>query len=228
MENTKILEILRTKGATGLYHANSVLTSCTFLENGGLLSRHAVEIGGLRQTPQYSDSTDKHFGVYNHLFLDAVDIHHRIRNRNKYGPVLFVFDMDKLFRDTQLPAVQIFKKNPTKWTDEDVSSDRLYLSEDAFASDYRLGTFDTMFTFSLQGGKLPLKPYITEVTLDDPNMQDDKGSDVFNRSLEALQKASHQGSMKGLTVTKRDCRDGCKCHVTYRAPGAKWRDYFIP
>ena len=59
----ELIDVLRGIGATGLYHANSVTTSSTFLEQGGLLSRKFVEDRGLNQTAQYSDSNDKKLGI---------------------------------------------------------------------------------------------------------------------------------------------------------------------
>lgn len=59
MTNSAIKKILVDKEIKHLYHANTVMTACTFLENGGLLSRGYVEENGLRQTSQGSDSKDK-------------------------------------------------------------------------------------------------------------------------------------------------------------------------
>lgn len=39
----KILEILRKKGVTNLYHSNTVRTSCSFLSQGKLLARGSIE-----------------------------------------------------------------------------------------------------------------------------------------------------------------------------------------
>ncbi len=80
-----------------LHHANTVTTSCTFLENGALLSRGYVQKYGLEQTPQGSDDIDKKYGIWDAVFLDQVDIHFRGGRRkgpNQYGPVLFVLDLD--------------------------------------------------------------------------------------------------------------------------------------
>src|SRR4051812_37172943 len=86
-------------GATHLHHANTVETSCTFLEHNGLLSRGYVESNGLSQTAQDSDDIDKKYGIWDKVFLDHVDIHHRggrVRGANYYGPVLFRFPVDYL------------------------------------------------------------------------------------------------------------------------------------
>ena len=52
MTNQTIKQILKKKGVSHLYHANTMITACTFIENGGLLSRGAVEDLGLSQSPQ--------------------------------------------------------------------------------------------------------------------------------------------------------------------------------
>jgi hypothetical protein len=48
VEGSDIYGILKRIGATHLHHANSVITSCTFLEQGGLLGRGFVEDHGLK------------------------------------------------------------------------------------------------------------------------------------------------------------------------------------
>jgi len=73
----------------------------TFLRLGGLASREHVERQGLVQTPQFTDDIDRHFGIWNDVFTDSVDIHARIRNRNQYGPVVFVLEARML---ATLPA----------------------------------------------------------------------------------------------------------------------------
>ncbi len=74
MQGRDVFRVLRQIGATYLYHANSVTTSCTFLEEGGLLSRGFVEDHGLKQTTQLSDKSDKKNGVYNPVYWDDRDL----------------------------------------------------------------------------------------------------------------------------------------------------------
>ena len=93
LDNSAISRVLDEKGVSRLFHANSVLTACTYLENGHLLSRAGVEGRGLRQTPQPSDEIDRKFGILGDIFLDGIDIHERARTKkapNEYGPVLFI------------------------------------------------------------------------------------------------------------------------------------------
>ena len=71
MTNKDIQRILLEKEVAHLYHANSMATACTFLENGGLLSRGAVEDFGLYQTPQETDATDKLLDVYYDMIDNA-------------------------------------------------------------------------------------------------------------------------------------------------------------
>jgi hypothetical protein len=86
-----VIRTLDRKGNGYLYHANTIRTSCTFLANGGLLSRGAVEARGLQQTPQRSDGDDRRYGVWDDIWLDGVDIHAQARRENVYGPVLFIY-----------------------------------------------------------------------------------------------------------------------------------------
>lgn len=226
MQNRKILEGLIHRGARGLFHANSVLTACTFLANGALLSRHYVEHNKMNQTPQYSDGNDKEFGVYDDIFVDAVDYHHRISDRNKYGPVLFILDLEKVLSDKSLPGVRVLKKNPTKWSKGDKESERYFMSENEFDADYILGTFDMMFTFP-HCSTLPLKPYLQEIILDDPGVVDGTKTDYFKEAFGALEASASKASLKDVKIRKRLCSVGCKCQKTYKNAWQKWRSYFL-
>ena len=96
MNSSEVKQVLREKGVEYLYHANSVLTSISYLENGGLMSREYVEECDYPQTPQVTDDTDKEFEIYNDIFLDSVDVHALSKNVNFYGPVLLVYSIDVL------------------------------------------------------------------------------------------------------------------------------------
>jgi hypothetical protein len=226
MQNRKILEGLIARGTQGLFHANSVLTACTFLENGALLSRHYVEQKKLNQTPQYSDLNDKEYGVYDDIFIDTVDYHKRISNLNKYGPVLFMLALEKVLSDKSLPGVRILKKNPTKWHKGDKESDRYFMSEAEFNAGYQLGIFDMMFTFP-HCSVLLLKPYIKEIILDDPGVVDGTKTDYFKEGFAALKASASKASLKNVKISKRPCSAGCKCQETYKKEWKRWRGYFL-
>ena len=92
----KVRGILESKGIEFLHHANTVLTSAYFLQRGHLLSRGTVEKSGASQTPQKSDELDKKYSLWYDVFTDGVDIHHRAKRKNEYGPVLFELTLDAL------------------------------------------------------------------------------------------------------------------------------------
>src|ERR1700681_807811 len=104
MQGSDLHSILKKAGATHLHHANSVITSCTFLQQGGLLSRGSIEDRGFKQSQQPSDELDKKYDLWRRIFLPHIDIHDRVgqeKGPNAYGPVLFALELDVLL---QLPA----------------------------------------------------------------------------------------------------------------------------
>lgn len=96
MKVAEVKKVLIHKGVTELFHVNSVITSLTFINNGGLLSRETVEEYNLPQTDQKSDGIDKKFNIYNDIFFDSVDIHERAKDVNNYGVITFVYSVDVL------------------------------------------------------------------------------------------------------------------------------------
>ncbi len=113
LEATDVLRVLERKGVTALHHANTVQTSCTFLQQGKLMGRGIVAEGGFPQTPQQTDEIDKRYAIWNDIFLDGIDIHERARQRCFYGPVLFVLDLSLLAQDF-LSSVWVTKRNLIK------------------------------------------------------------------------------------------------------------------
>ena len=134
-----LLEVLKNKKVHYLYHANTVVTAITFLENNGLYSRQAVEDKGLFQTPQVSDETDKFFGVYNDIFFDSCDIHARASKVNSYGPVLFVYHVDLL--SNYLAHVAITKSNPLYWKAATTENEKYFQNIEEIMQDFNYGTF---------------------------------------------------------------------------------------
>src|SRR5215472_18675424 len=76
-QGSDIYEILKRIGVTHLHHANSVITSCTYLEQGGIVSRGFAEDHGLQQSSQPTDELDKKYGIWHTIFVPHVDIHDR-------------------------------------------------------------------------------------------------------------------------------------------------------
>jgi len=133
-----IYKVLKGKNIIGLYHANTVRTSKTFLEQGGLLSRNYVENNDLVQTPQKSDNKDKDLGIYDGLFLDSINISDYFVRYNKYGPILFRFNLELLLGD-EVESLSITKKNPINWRDNDSEEDRFFKSAEEFDEKFKTG-----------------------------------------------------------------------------------------
>ncbi len=179
-----VLSILREKGISSLFHANTLLTSSTFLHQGSLLSWGTVADRGFAQTPQQSDELDKNYGIWHDIFLDLVDIHSRAGGRNFYGPILFRLDI-QLLSAPWLTCVMITKKNPTKWTDGDSWQDRYYTSPAEFQQHHSFGNFGSSLILTLEGGSLPLSPYLQSLIVDDPQCKS-CGRDIFDCTIGAL------------------------------------------
>lgn len=146
MQGKDVLDALKKIGVTHLYHANSVTTSCTFLERGGLLSRGFVEHNGLKQTLQTPDEDDKKFGVWDRIFLDQVDIHERAGKKkapNQYGPVLFPLDLDILLRLPVGSDVLVTKENPIYWEGR-AEADRCFQNAEDLEKHIQKGEFAQM------------------------------------------------------------------------------------
>ena len=145
LSSSKVYEILKGMGINKVYHANSVITACQFLRQGALLSRGSIERRGLIQTAQISDDIDKEIGVWFDVFTDSVDIHERIKNVNKYGPVLFVLDVTSLIA-VDSSMVWITKTNPIKWKKKNFD-ERWFTSTDDLSANFVEGEFVTKCLF---------------------------------------------------------------------------------
>ncbi len=209
----RILDVLREKGVDALYHANTVQTSCTFLQQGHLLSRGTIEERGLAQTPQQSDRLDKKYGLWYDVFLDGVDIHGRAKNRNLYGPILFVFDINLLSQDW-LSSLWITKKNPQKWREREVLSDRYFSTVKEFQEIYLKGNFDTILVLRHIGGVLRLKPYLKKIVVDNPQLQPGE-VDIYSQTVGALKASARIGEMPNIIIEPRGCGNLCSCASEY-------------
>jgi hypothetical protein len=226
LNKQKVVEILRSKGVSHLYHANSVKTSCTFIQQGGLLSRGAVESKGLVQTSQESDELDKKYGVWNDIFLDSVDLHERFNRNNKYGPVLFKFNLN-LLTDDSTPPIWITKNNPMFWNGDETDEVRYMQSEQELNRLYEKGAHREMITLRFVENVLPFGPYLEEVIVDSPGV---KIGDIVLRkeATKAIREALDQ---YGVDVPGfiRKC-DSCWCRVNYlrEVPTQTLRKLFLP
>lgn len=213
LNSKEVLKVLTAKGIDTLHHANTVQTSCLFLQHGRVLSRGTVDERHWNQTSQKSDDLDKKFGIWYDIFLDSVDIHDRAKRRNLYGPVLFRFSLDLLNEDW-LPSIWITKKNPTKWVDGEPASDRYYSSIYELSNGYQKGNFDSMFMLRHAGGVLRLLPHLKDIVLDDPNWEH-SGIDIYAQTVGALRASAWQGGIREIDIVKRECKKDCNCTNQY-------------
>lgn len=209
--------VLKQIGATHLHHANSVTTSCTFLDQGGLLSRGFVEDHGLKQTAQASDQIDKKCGIWHHIFLDHVDIHDRggrKKGPNQYGPVLFLFDLDVLLElpaDTEILAT---KRNPIHWYDGEPDSERWFQSVEELAKSIHFGDFDKMLVIQTPSGKLDFPDQQARIMLDDPQRQLSSGEHAYVNAETRLRTAAAVGRVE-ISIEPHRCRIDCICVEKY-------------
>lgn len=117
LDNHDLYSLFRDRNIGYLYHANTMVTSLTFLKQNGLMSRGCVEDKDLDQTPQSSDRIDRDYGIWYDIFLDFYDLHSGgfgyYKRQNVYGPILFKINID--FIKQQNFNVWITKDNPTNW-----------------------------------------------------------------------------------------------------------------
>jgi hypothetical protein len=220
MQALEVYRVLQRLGATTLHHANSVTTSCTFLEQGGLVSREYVEVRGLSQTGQSSDVIDKKYGIWNGVFVDHVDIHGRAGRRkgpNQYGPVLFLLDLEILLGLPQSAGVFVTKRNPVHWYDNQPDSERWFQSVQELEANIHFGDFDKMLVIQTESGKLDFPNGRAQIMLDDPQRQVSVGQDAYANGKARLEAAAAVGGIQ-VCVEPHDCRSDCICVPTY----AKW------
>lgn len=216
----EVLNVLREKGVTHLHHANTVTTSRSFLSSGNLLSREAVRRLGLMQTSQYTDGVDQRYEIFNHLFVDTVDIHERAGDANKYGPVLFVFNVDVLAQE-YIGSVRVTKRNPSKWRDSDKEADRYFMSIDELRDDLQIGNFDSMIMFQGNNGIAPLDDHLEQVKLDNPRLKwVDTNLSVYETARLYLE-AGKAASGLETPINERGHDGGCYCTTTYKYMAAR-------
>jgi len=228
IDNKKLYNLLIEKGITAFFHANTVLTSLTFIRERALLSRKFVEQNNLIQTDQKSDEKDKKYGVWDDVFLDAFDIHKKYNKRNLYGPVMFVFKLEMLLSPSISQAL-VTKCNPINWSDTLTNDDKYYSSIDQIKDDYLTGKkldSQIMITFRSPDKCIKLNKFLKGILVDKPSLivkikringdvtNGLLGDEVFKR-LEEVLKESGLGQIalqKRHSLTKRIF---CRCQTEY-------------
>jgi hypothetical protein len=210
----RIYEVLKDKGVSSIYHANSVATSCNFLRNRCLMSQGTVEKLGLIRKSQLAGQVEKSYGVWDDVFTDSVDIHKLDAGVNRRGPVLFELDIE-IIRNTYTGKVWVTKSNPSEWEVETKHERRWFISANDLDHYFALENADHMPVFRHCGGKLPMQNHLKRIILDDPQLKIDSDQiDCFSMAYGAIALAMSEGGLQ-VPIEKRECDADCKCQHGY-------------
>ncbi len=229
MEGVEVHSIFKRIGATHLHHANSVTSSCTFLERQGLLSRRYVEEHRLKQSAQPSDELDKKYGLWQSIFLPHIDIHQhtgQIRGANRFGPVLFLLDLDVLLGLPPSTQTSVTKRSPVYWYDTEPENERWFQSAGELAKSIAAGETDKMIAVWTPSGKLEFPHRRARIVLDDPQRQLSSGEDAYARAEARLKAAAAAGGAE-VSIERRKCQAGCLCSQKYAAWSAPVLDFYF-
>jgi hypothetical protein len=218
LEAKRVFEILKQKGVAALYHANTVQTACSFLQQGSLLARGVVEERGLIQTPQASDESDKKHGIWYDIFVDAFDIHRKLAKPNAYGPVLFVLDIE-LLSEISMPPVWVTKTNPAHWG-KDLNLDRYFATIEEFVHGYQKLETKQQFMLRHIGGVLTLAPHLRKMVVDDPGVVVNE-INIYDQALGGLKASARAGGLTNLPMERRQCKGRCACRELYKSMSKK-------
>lgn len=213
MRPMDVYRALIDKGVDTFHHASTVTTSLSLLQLGGLASRHLVEQHGLPQTDQYTDGADRAYGIWNHMFGDTVDIHARISRPNHYGPVLFKFDVRVLANLSDGSDILVTKSNPSNWRPDSRDDQRYFMDPNELAAGLIIGDFGQMLAISTPNSPIPFDPYLQAVVLDEPR-HCEGDSQEYAQAANTLNVALTNAGL-AMRVTKRPCRQLCRCKETY-------------
>ena len=226
LESEKVFEVFQDKDVTSVFHANTVLTSATFLREKALLSRGTVDRNdNWYQTSQYSDPDDKSEGVWFDVFVDTFDIHDSLSRRNSYGPMLFVLNSE-IVKSACTGQIWVTKLNPTKWEGKS-HEDKWFTSIEELSRGFEKTNWEHMVVFRNCGGVLPFDDHLQQLVLDDPKFKNHMDIDYFSMALGAVTHAKFEGRVE-IEITKRECEQNCKCIDNYKSERVKTNKMFVP
>lgn len=219
----ELYQYLKSQNVTHLYHANTVSTSCTFINNNGLLSRGAIEKRGLFQTAQDSDEKDKLYDVWDDIFLDITDLHGHFPRQNFYGPVLFKFSLDILLSPS-ITEIWITKGNPIDWTGAK-DTEKLYFKDiNELQQDKTYPFYQRMITIRKMNNPLPFSPYLDSIILDNPMVKITYNCEGGEKEVVHLYKSAHElliscleknNLSTDLLIARGCCSNPCYCRKNY-------------
>jgi len=215
LNNCELFDFFVEKEILALYHANTVSTSITYFQAGGLLSRGAVTNLGLFQTPQSSDALDIALGVWDDIFIDSTDLHSFFNRENHYGPVLFELDrnliLDKNF------DIWITKNNPIYWNASTPLSDRYFSDVNELREKWHTIQKQRMMITIRKNTSPILFNYVRRVIVDDPKrmiLMNGQNIPVFNMANSQIKNVITSGHTLSGKFIIRKCSN-CWCTSNY-------------
>lgn len=212
LNNSELHALLIEKGVTHFHHANTLATSITFIENGGLLSRGDVENNGFFQTPQTSDADDVMFDVWDDVFIDIVDLHSHFRRQNFYGPVLFKFNLEFLLNEDI--HIWVTKNNPIYWNNDLSQEDKYFQNVQELRDHW--DEYDVQKKmFTIRNPRRPvLFENLEEIIIDDLQVEIYGGIDLAMELRQALDLATQELVQLRRLIRVRQC-NRCYCTQNY-------------
>ena len=229
LQGSDIYQILKRIGVTHLYHANSVITSCTYLEQCGIVSRGFAEDHKLPQSAQPSDELDRKYGIWHTIFVPHLDIHDRqgqTKAPNLYGPVLFVLDLDVLLGLPRGAELRVTKRSPAYWFDNEPDSARWFQNAEEVAQNFSPDDIHKMLAIQIPSGKLDFPNRRARIILDDPQRQLQSGVNAYTYAESRLRKAAAQSKVE-VSIERRKCQTGCICASKYAAWSTPVVDFYF-
>ncbi|GKX31397.1 hypothetical protein SH1V18_38770 [Vallitalea longa] len=220
INNKKLYEFLLSKGIENFFHANTLTTSCSFIQQNKLMSRGIVESLGLPQTSQESDIIDKKYGLWDCIFLDVYDLHKEgfgnYKRQNLYGPILFKLSTKCLIES--VPNVRIIKENPVNWEKCNIDTSNAYLKLDEYIENFGDNTFKKMIIFKEENFNLFLDKYLEEVIIDSTSSI--KEVNYGKRAYDIILKHMESNNLQ-CNIKMRECNYDCYCKKNYEEMSSK-------
>lgn len=215
LPNVDVYEYFIGSGISHLYHANTVATSITFIQQQGLLSRGGIESKRLYQTPQGSDEIDQLVEVWNDVFFDTTDLHGFFPRENRYGPISFKFSVDLILNENY--HIWITKNNPQYWTVATPMNDRYFSSIEELR--------DTGDNYALHRRMILIKNFVdpigfdflASISIDNPRVLIHGDINLLNETVSAF-KAIQPIHLTGkfyIRTVHVDCQSKCYCTDNY-------------
>lgn len=208
MTNADIKRVLLDHNVHHLYHTNTVETSLSFLNNGGLLSRGLCEEMGLPQTPQKTDDTDKRDGIFFDIFFDASEIQ-CITGFSAYGPILFQYSIDVLDIIDE-DHIRVTRCNPEKWQASTSFEERYFTDRNSFYLEYNSRDFGQHITLINQHSPLSFD-YLERIVISDPQRDDNH---LYEQAFLAIESALHDNNIR-VSFVRRDYSYNDKFYEKY-------------